>query len=170
MKIWEIKYLLHIYQLIKINENIINWEMLSKNTTIPLIIINKFINKINFYDLSRHPKIDDSFINNYPNKNWDWDLIHTIKNNIITNDMLSILDYNYYFDKLNKIDYDYITDISYNNIEIIDFFQEKKKFKLEYYVKLIQKLWRNILMNPHNKIGKKYLLNQFTKIRIETSF
>lgn len=170
MKIWEIKYLVHIYQLIKINENIIDWEILSKNTTIPLIIIYKFINKLNFFELSKHPQIDEPFINNYYDKNWDWEWINAIKRNIITLDMVSRLDFNYYLNFLNK-DVNYPnTKIYYDNIEILDFLQEKKKFKLDYYVKLIQRIWRNILMNPHTKIGKKYLLNQFNKIRIETSF
>ena len=172
MKIWEIQYLVFIYKLIKDNKININWELISYNKTIPLIIFCKFIDNINFFSLSRHPEINELFINNYPNHNWDRDYINWI-NGSTNLDMQSIIDMQSRVDYFSLLDL-YFTKYNYNNefknLEMINFKKEKLKYKLEFYVKLIQKKWRSILLNPHTKVGNKYLLKQFNKLTLETSF
>ena len=163
MKIWEVLYIVHFYRLLEDNENSINWFIISNNKTIPIFIFYKFIHYLNFFFLTRHPEINNNIINNYPDKDWDWDYIKWKKDFKMDVDMQSRLDY---YDIVDT----YYSKKNFNGLETIDFNLEKMKFKLEYYVKFIQQIWRAILMNPHTKVGKKYLIKKFNKLKIQTSF
>jgi len=164
MKIWLIKYICYLYNLLTENKESIDWNTLSLNKTVPLFIFYKFIDKINFEHLTRHPEVNLDFIDKFKTQNLDWDFINFKNSELIdvSYDFESKLDYYQYYDDLSKN--------TLNLFETTNFLDFQKEFKLEYYVKLIQKNWRKKLMNPHTDIGKRYLSNYFQKIRLKTSF
>ena len=199
---WDIKYLIKnnkitdfnaLSKFININQYIINnypdkpwdWEWLIKNTIIyveryiPFNLIEKYLDKWNYWKLSKNQNITEDFILKYPNQNWN--MCFLIKNNKITDFNALSKFRNIYEDIIDKYpnkqwDWEWLienTDINVENyipFNLIEKYLDKWDY---YYLSKNPNLTEKIILKyPNQNWDIKYLIknNKITDFNALTRF